>query len=244
MKKTKNIILIFIILSLNVISTCKALNNNFFVNTYILYEKSKKELKNERFKNVILILEHIKNNNITNFNDDKIRINLIYAYYKTSNFNMALQNIKEFINIYPHHPRIDYVEYIKCLINIHLDKNTFFNILFHNNYKHDLNHAKYTFFQLKQFIYKYPHSLYIPNAKKHLVCLKNRLSEHDLDILKFYFSRKEYLSVINRGEEILQKYSETESARTTLIYMKKSYNLLKIFDKSQKISKMILLNKI
>ncbi|QCI23927.1 outer membrane protein assembly factor BamD [Buchnera aphidicola (Macrosiphoniella sanborni)] len=242
MKRKKNIIFIFIILCLNFIVNCKAFNHNSFIETFILYEKSKKELKNERFNNVIFILEKIKKNNITYFNDDKIRIDLIYAYYKTNNFDMALKNIQQFIYIYPHHPHIDYVSYIKCLINIHLDQNTFFKILFKYYHNNDLNHAKNTFFQLKQFINKYPHSLYIPNAKKHLLCLKYRLSEYELNILKFYFFQKEYMAVINRGEEILQKYSETESARKALIYMEKSYNSLKIFDKAKKISKIISLN--
>ncbi|AEO08188.1 outer membrane protein assembly factor BamD [Buchnera aphidicola] len=244
MKRKQNIIFIFIILFLNLAVNCKALNNHIFTDTYILYEKSKKELKYERFNNVISILEHIKKNNITHFNDDKIIIHLIYAYYKTNNFNMAKKNIKEFFNSYPKHPNIDYIAYIECLINIKLDKNIFLNILLNDYYKKDLYHSINTFFQLKKFIKKYPHSLYVPNAKKHLLCLKHHLSEYDLQILKFYFFRKEYIAVISRGQEMLQKYPETESARQALIYMEKSYYSLKFFDIAEKISKIIVLNKI
>ncbi|QIE02100.1 outer membrane protein assembly factor BamD [Buchnera aphidicola] len=253
MKRKKNIILIFIILCFNFTVNCRSLNSHVFIDTYLLYKKSQietyllykksqKELKNKRFNNMIVILEHIKNNNVTHFNDDKIRIHLIYGYYKTNNFNMAIKNIKEFLNNYPNHPNTDYAEYIKCLINIQLDKNIFLKNLLKDYYKRDLNHSIYTFLQLKKFINKYPYSLYLPNAKKHLLCLKNHLSEYDLQILKFYFFRQEYISVISRGQEMLQKYPETKSARIALKYMQKSYNSLKMFDISKKISKIIILN--
>ncbi|WAI11597.1 MAG: outer membrane protein assembly factor BamD [Buchnera aphidicola (Macrosiphum albifrons)] len=244
MKKKNSIIFIFIILFLSLTVHSKSLKNNCFIETYILYEKSKKELRKENFDNTILILEKIKKNNMTHFNNDKIRIHLIYAYYKNLNFNMAQKNIEEFIYYYPNHPNLDYVIYMQCLISMTLDKNIFFKILPINYHKNDLNHAIHSFFQLKNFIYQYPKSRYLVNAKKDLIYLKNRLSEYDLEILKFYFFHKKYIAVINRGEEIIQKYSETPAARKALVYIEKSYNALKIFDTAKKISKIISLNQV
>ncbi|QCO70957.1 outer membrane protein assembly factor BamD [Buchnera aphidicola] len=244
MKKKNSIIFIFIILFLSLTVHSKSLKNNYFIETYILYEKSKKELRKEHFDNTICILEKIKKNNITNFNNDKILMHLIYAYYKNLDFNMAQKNIEEFIYYYPNHPNLDYVIYIQCLISMTLDKNIFFKILPIDYHKNDLNHAIHSFFQLKYFIYQYPKSRYLVNAKKNLIYLKNRLSEYDLEILKFYFLHKKYIAVINRGDEIIQKYSETPAARKALVYIEKSYNALKIFDTAKKISKIILLNKV
>ncbi|QIQ41985.1 MAG: outer membrane protein assembly factor BamD [Buchnera aphidicola (Microlophium carnosum)] len=244
MKKNNSIIFIFMVLFFNFTVHSKSLSNNYFIETYTLYEKSKKELREEHFDNAILILEKIKKNNIINFHDDEIKMHLIYAYYKNSNFNMAQKNIQEFIHFYPNHPHLDYVIYMQCLINISLDKDVFFNIFPINYYKNDLNYAIHAFFQLRYFIYQYPQSLYVVNAKKNLIYLKNRLAEHDFSILKFYFLHKEYIAVVNRGEEIIQKYSETPAARKALVYIEKSYNALKIFDTAKKISKIILLNKI
>jgi len=232
------------VLFLNLTVHSKSLKNNYFVETYTLYEKSKKELKKEHFDNAIFILEKIKKNNISSFSNDKIQMHLIYAYYKNLNFNMAQKNIKEFIYSYPNHPNLDYVIYIQCLISISLDKNIFFKILPLDYHKNDLNYAINAFFQLKKFIYQYPKSFYVVNAKKNLIYLKNRLSESELEILKFYFFKKEYIAVVNRGEEIIQKYSETPAARKALIYIEKSYKALKIFDTAKKISKIISLNKI
>jgi len=242
--KNNSIIFFFVILFINSRVYSQSLDNHFFIQTYTLYEKSKKELRKKHFDNAICILEKIKKNNINNLNNDKIQIYLIYAYYKNLNFNMAQKNIEEFIRFYPHHKNIDYIIYMKCLINISLDKNIFLKMLPINYPKNDPHHAISAFFQLKDFIYQYPKSLYVTNAKKKLIYLKNRLSNYDLKILKFYFSHKEYIAVINRGEEILQKYSETIAARKALIYMEKSYNALKIFDTAEKISKIIVLNKI
>ncbi|WAI18449.1 MAG: outer membrane protein assembly factor BamD [Buchnera aphidicola (Acyrthosiphon caraganae)] len=244
MKKKNSIIFIFMILFLNLTVHSESLKNNNFIETYILYKESNKELKNEHFDNAIYMLEKIKKNNIANFDNDKVQIHLIYAYYKNLNFNIAQKNIEEFMRCYPNHPNTDYVRYIKCLISMSLDKNILLKILPINYHKNDINYAINAFFQLNNFIHQYPQSLYLINAKKKLICLKYHLSEHDLAILKFYFSHKEYIAVINRGEEILQKYSETPAARQALIYIEKSYKALKIFDTAKKISKIILLNQI
>jgi len=243
MKKKNSIIFIFMILFLSSIVHSKSLKNFHFMKIYTLYEESKKELRKEHFDNAISILEKIKKNNVANIKNDKIQMHLIYAYYKNLNFNTALKNTEEFIRFYPKHPNIDYVIYMQCLIKISLDKNIFFNILPIEYHKNDINHAVNAFFQLKNFIYQYPNSSYVINAKKNLIYLKNRLSENEFKILKFYFSHKEYIAVINRGEEMIEKYSETPAARKALIYIEKSYKALKIFDTAKKISKIILLNK-
>lgn len=244
MKIQKYIIFIFAISCLNLTVHSESLNKNIFIEKYILYKKSKKELREKHFDNAIYILEKIKKNNINYLGNDKVRINLIYAYYKNLDFNMAQKNIEEFVYFYPHHPNMDYVIYIRCLISMILDKNMYFNILPINYHKNDPHHAIDAFFQLKDFIYRYPKSVYIINAKKNLIYLKNRLAEHDFEILKFYFRNKKYLSVANRGVEIIQKYSETLTARKALIYMEKSFFALKMFDTSKKISTIISLNKI
>lgn len=244
MKKNKNVIFIFIIFFLSFPIYSKNLKKNIFISYNYLYQKCRKELKEKKFYNAISNLENLQKSNIVNYYSDKIKINLIYAYYQVSNFNEAQKNIEEFIRLYPKHKNIDYVLYIQSLINISLDKKIFYNVFPIQTYKSNPFYAKKAFLQLKKFIYDYPHSLYIVNAKKNLFYLKKRLSEYDLQILKYYFIHKQYIAVINRGEEILQKYPETLSAINALKYMKRSFFALKIFDTAKKISKIILINKI
>ncbi|AHG59987.1 outer membrane protein assembly factor BamD [Buchnera aphidicola] len=242
--KKNNIICIFLIICLNFTVCCKSSNNDFFIKTYNVYKKAQKKLKEKNFNDAIFILEKLKKNHMTYFIHDKIQINLIYAYYKNCNFNTAQKNIEEFLRIYPNHPNMDYIIYMQCLIKMAMDKNIFFQEWLINYHKNDTYYAISAFFELKNFIYQYPKSFYVINAKKHLIYLKYRLSEHDLKILKFYFLHKEYVAVVNRGEEMIQKYSETPAARKALVYMKKSYIALRIFQTAEKISKIISLNKI
>ncbi|CAL4324578.1 outer membrane protein assembly factor BamD [Buchnera aphidicola] len=244
MKKKKNFIFIFMIFFLNFSVLSNNLKTNIFIENNYIYKKCKKELKENKFNKAIISLKKIENNNLTNINNDKIQINLIYAYYKIENFNMAEKNIQKFIKLYPNHPNIDYVFYIQSLINISLDKTIFYKFLPIQSYNSDPIYANKAFFQLKKFITHYPNSAYLINAKKDLFYLKKRLSEYDLKILKYYFFHEKYIAVINRGKEILQKYPETSAAINTLKYMEKSFFELKIFDTAKKISQIILLNKI
>lgn len=243
MRNKKNFIFIFVILFLNFSVLSENLKNNIFIENNNLYKKCRKELKKNNFYKAIFNLKKIENNSLTNINKDKVQINLIYAYYKVSNFSMAEKNIQKFIKLYPNHPNIDYVLYMQSLINITLDKKIFYKFLPIQNYNSDPIYAIKAFFALKKFITNYPDSEYVVNAKKDLFHLKIRLSEYDLKILKYYFFNKKYIAVINRGQEILQKYPETSAAMNTLKYMEKSFFELKIFDTAKKISKIILLNK-
>ncbi|QFQ32569.1 outer membrane protein assembly factor BamD [Buchnera aphidicola (Aphis fabae)] len=241
----KNILTVFILLFIFIHFSAYSQNTQQkkIIQEKIFYEYCKKELKENQFDNAIFHLETMKKKNISNVYSDKIQINLIYAYYKIENFNMAQKNIKEFIQLYPKHPNIDYIFYIKSLIDISLDKNIFLKVLTIKNYKSDPIYAQKAFFELKNFLYSYPQSIYIINAKKDLFYLKQRLSKYDFEILKYYFNHKKYIAVINRGEEILQKYPETSSAIETLSYMKQAFIKLKIFNTAEKISKIISLNK-
>ncbi|ANZ22605.1 outer membrane assembly protein BamD [Buchnera aphidicola (Diuraphis noxia)] len=242
MKTKYKAIFIFIILFLNLTVHCQTLKYFPLIKKNMLYENAKKKLKEKKFDEAITILENIKKNNIFNTDNDKIQINLIYVYYKNFNFNMAQKTVQEFISLYPHHPNLDYVLYMKALIVLAMDKHIFFKIFPIEYDKNDPIHAINAFFQFKYLIDRYPNSPYVINSKKHMICIKRRLSEYDLKILKFYFSRKKYIAVINRGEEIIQKYPETLAARKALTYMKQSFFALKIFDTAKKISKIISLN--
>ncbi|QCI16639.1 outer membrane protein assembly factor BamD [Buchnera aphidicola (Aphis craccivora)] len=239
----KNILIIFILLLIHSSACSQNTQQKKIIQEKIFYEYCKKELKENKFDSAIFHLESMKKKNISNAYSDKIQINLIYAYYKIENFHMAQKNIKEFIELYPKHPNIDYIFYIKSLIDISLDKNIFFKILTIKTYKSDPVYARKAFFELKNFLYSYPKSIYITNVKKDLFYLKQRLSKYDFEILKYYFNHKKYIAVINRGEEILQKYPETSYVIETLNYMQQSFIQLKIFDTAKKISKIISLNK-
>ncbi|QCI24457.1 outer membrane protein assembly factor BamD [Buchnera aphidicola (Muscaphis stroyani)] len=245
--KKKNIIFIFITLFLISILPSKSLGNSVFLINNISILKNLNKPINKKINYINSDLEEIPKNSI---NSEKIEMNLIYNFYKNSNFKMAQMKIEKFQRLHPSHPNMDYITYVQILINIEMDKNTtdsnYFFLRFFpiKRYKNDPIYAMNAFFQLKKFINIYPKSFYIKNAKKHLISLKKRLSENDFEILKFYFTNQKYTAVINRGKDILQKYPETLVARKTLIYMQESYSSLKIFNTAEKISKIISSNKI
>ncbi|CAL4323845.1 outer membrane protein assembly factor BamD [Buchnera aphidicola] len=244
MKKRKNILFILIIMFFSDPLYCQPLYNHPVIHTTNLYHIIQKKLKNNDFKEVITIINNIKNKDIMYYYNDKIQINLIYAYYKNSDFDIAQEKIEIFKILHPQHKNIDYILYLQSLIYIALDNDVYFKYIPITHNKRDPIYAIKAFFQLKNIILNYPHSRYLIDAKKHLICLKNRLAMHEFNILKYYFSEKEYISVINRGEAIIKNYQDTLIARKTLLLLEQSYRALHYFNHAQKISQIINLNKI
>ncbi|WP_422667315.1 outer membrane protein assembly factor BamD [Buchnera aphidicola] len=244
MKKIKNIIFITIIIFFSFTLQCQPLHKNNFINIHALYIQAQNKLKNQKFIDAITILKNINKINVMKFDNDKIQMNLIYAYYKNSNFYKAQEKIKIFKKLYPQHKNIDYILYIESLIYIKLDQNIYFKYIPIKYYQQDPIYAMKAFFQLKNIIFNYPNSVYLINIKKDIACVKNRLAMHYFQILKYYFLKKEYISVINRGDDIIKKYPDTLIIQKTLLLMEKSYRILHIIKTANTISNIIKSNPI
>ncbi|MFT8229930.1 MAG: outer membrane protein assembly factor BamD [Enterobacterales bacterium] len=214
--------------------------NNF---CYLKYNLVKKNFFNEYKKKSIEDLEDIyKTNCNIGYFSEQLSIYLIYFYYKTNNFVNAKKIIHHFIKFNPKYKHIDYIFYIDGLIDMKYKTNSFFN-LFYKNSQCDQKYMLKAFHRFIKINHHYQNSEYAYDATKKLIYIKNQLSEHNLNVVKFYFLNKMYISVVNRVIQMLKNFPDTLDTKKSLYYMSKSLNKLKINSLNDKIKKIILLNK-
>ncbi|UDG79089.1 Outer membrane protein assembly factor BamD [Candidatus Ecksteinia adelgidicola] len=232
-----------IILILSLIGCSFSQNLIFEKPSLNIYNTIKKKLKNGHFRNAIIQLKALQNNQyIFEPYSQQIQLYLIYAYYKSGHFLLAKTSIDQFIRLYPTHQNIDYVMYMRGLIDMKLDSNIFYRIFNIDCSDRDPQYANSAFYDFIKLINQFPKSKYSANSKKKLMYLKERLAQYELSVAKYYLKHDAYVAVINRIEEMLKKYPDTKATRHALPLMEHAYRQLQLNSQAEKVAKIIAVN--
>lgn len=106
----------------------------------------------------------------------------------------------------------------------------------------DPQHARVAFKDLSQLVRYYPNSMYANDASKRLVYLKERLAKFDLSVVEYYNKRGAYVAVVNRTEQMLKDYPDTEATRNALPYMEIAYKQMGLNQEANKAESIIVAN--
>lgn len=223
---------------------CSSSNNEQTEKPVIkLYEDAKQKLQAGNYQSAITAFESLDNRYPYGSYSQQIQLSLIYAYYKTGEYALALASIDRFLRLNPTHPDLDYVLYMRGLTNIGLDNNSFQSFFGINRDDRDPQFAKASFSDFQHLVKSFPNSQYANDSKQRMIFLKNRLANYDLSIVQFYTKRQAYVAVINRVEQMLRYFPDTEATRQALPLMVNAYHQLNLPDLANKTTELINYNK-
>lgn len=235
--------IIFILTINTMITSCTTAHQKTNpISDYHTYKKAQNQLKHKHYSESIQDLLNLQNLHLLNPYPQHIHLSLIYAYYKSNNLKLANNSIQHFLKLYPNYKNLDYVLYMHGIINMSLDKNNMSFLKKHLNGYWDnfnSNYAETAFSSFSQVVQKYPHSQYYIDSYNRLIILKNRIADYELSIIKFYYQKHAYISVIIRSEKMLRYFSDTQATLQALHYMQKAYQHMHLPDQSEKIQQII-----
>ncbi|AHM75511.1 MULTISPECIES: outer membrane protein assembly factor BamD [Yersinia] len=207
-----------------------------------LYATAQQKLQDGNFKGAITQLEALDNRYPFGPYSQQVQLDLIYAYYKSADLPLAQASIDRFMRLNPTHPNIDYVLYMRGLTDMALDDSALQGFFGIDRSDRDPQHAKAAFRDFNQLIQSYPNSQYATDAQKRLVFLKNRLAKHELAVAQYYTKRGAYVAVVNRVEQMLRDYPDTQATRDALPLMENAYKQLQLNAEADKVAKIIAAN--
>jgi outer membrane protein assembly factor BamD len=207
-----------------------------------LYATAQQKLQDGNFKGAITQLEALDNRYPFGPYAQQVQLDLIYAYYKNADLPMAQAAIDRFMRLNPTHPNIDYVLYMKGLTDMALDDSALQGFFGIDRSDRDPEHARVAFRDFSQLLRTYPNSQYATDARKRLVYLKDRLAKYELSVAQFYTKREAYVAVVNRVEQMLKDYPDTQATRTALPLMENAYRKLQLDAEAEKVAKIIAAN--
>lgn len=207
-----------------------------------IYATAQKNMQSGNLKGAITQLEALENRYPFGPYSEQVQLDLIYAYYKSSALPLAKASIDRFMRLNPIYSKIDYVMYMRGLVDMALDDSTLQSFFRIDRSDRDALHARIAFLDFRQLIQHYPDSQYVSDAYKRLVYLKGRLAKHELAVVEYYVQRGAYIAVINRIEQMLCEYPDTKATRDALPLMKSAYEQLHLKGEAEKLAKVIAAN--
>jgi outer membrane protein assembly factor BamD len=154
------------------------------------------------------------------------QINLAYCQWKDKEPELALATLNRFQQQYPANPSMDYVLYLKGLVNFTPPSAIFSGLTRQNPGERDVRALRQSYAAFSELVQQFPDSRYSPDARKRLSWLVNTMAENELAIARFYYDRYAYVAAINRAQSVITDYQGVPASEAALYIMMMSYEKL------------------
>ncbi|MEX1221292.1 MAG: outer membrane protein assembly factor BamD [Idiomarina sp.] len=161
---------------------------------------------------------------------EQVQLDLIYLTYKLDDIQKALANIDRFLRLNPNHRDIDYVMYMRGMVNQRAEYSAIQEMVGVDRSDRDPSFAKQAFEDFSNLLREFPESKYAADAKQRMVWLKSRLAQYELAVAQYYMKREAYLAAANRGRYVLEYFSNTPEVEAALAIMVESYDQMGLDD--------------
>ena len=195
-----------------------------------LFVDARESLDNGLYQKAIQILSAIDSRFPYGPISHQVQMDLIYAYYKTGDAAQGMALTDRFLRLNPEHANIDYIYYMRALINLSTQENLFQDLAGIDRSDRDPTAAREAFKDLKTILTKYPQSKYAADSRQRMLGIKSRLAQYELSVARYYLKREAYVSAANRGKYIVEYFSPSPETEKALEIMVLCYDELGLED--------------
>jgi outer membrane protein assembly factor BamD len=169
-------------------------------------------------------------------------MDLAFCEWKDKETDKALSTIARFMQQYPSHPGMDYMIYLKGLINFTPPSAMFSNITQQNPGERDPKALRQSYAAFNELIDRYPQSRYASDARKRILWLVDTISQNELFVARYYYDRYAYVAAINRAQTVITDFEGVPAAEPALYIMMMSYEKLGMTDMRNDTERVLLKN--
>lgn len=187
------------------------------------YKEAKKELDSENYGKAVELYEALESRYPFGSYAQQAQIDLAFTYYKNDEPESALATANRFIRIHPRHKSIDYIYYLKGLINFNRGIGLLERFLPTDKSQRDPGAALESLDDFATLIRRFPNSQYVADSKQRIISLQSNLALHDLNVANYYMKRKAHIAAINRAKHIIEAYPKTTAVPRALQLMVTAY---------------------
>lgn len=195
-----------------------------------LYREAKDEIASGNYDKGIEYLEKLESRYPFGIYAQQAQMEIAYTYYRQNDQAQALAAVERFIKLHPNHPNVDYMYYLRGLINFN-DRVGLMNYVFKQDLsERDPKAAQDAFDSFKHLVANYPDSIYAEDAHLRLKYLINALAQYEVHVANYYYRRGAYLAAANRAQLAVTKYAEAPAVEEALLVLVRSYDKLGLTD--------------
>jgi len=195
-----------------------------------LYTEAKEALNDGSYAKAVKYLENLESRYPYGRYAQQAQIDIAYAYWKDQEPASAIAACDRFIKLHPNHPNVDYVYYLKGLINFNEDLGILGIVSNQDMTERDPKGARESFDAFRELVTRFPDSKYTPDAILRMKYLVNALASLELHVARYYMKRGAYLAAANRAQYAVLNYPAAPANEEALFIMVKAYDALGLTD--------------
>jgi len=195
-----------------------------------LYQEAKDQQNEGNYARAIELFEKLEARYPYGRYAQQSQIEIAYTYYKDNEPAQSTAAADRFIRLHPNHPSVDYIYYLKGLVNFNDDLGYLGAISKQDLSERDPKAAREAFDSFKELTSRFPNSKYAPDAQARMKYLVNALAAYEVHVAKYYMKRKAYLAAANRSQDVVKNYSQTPAVEAALEVLVEAYHELGMND--------------
>ncbi len=195
-----------------------------------LYSEAKERLGEGSYEQAIKLYEKLEAKFPYGRYAQQAQIEVAYAYYRQGERAQAIAACDRFIRLHPNHPNVDYIYYLRGLVDFNEDLGIMSNLSRQDMTERDPKGLRDSFDALKELVTRYPDSKYTPDALIRMNYLVNSLAAHEVHVARYYIKRGAFLAAANRAQFAVSNYQETPAVEEALYIMMVAYDSLGLTD--------------
>jgi len=191
-----------------------------------LYAEAKDELNSGNYDKAIKLYEKLESRYPFGSYAQQAQIEVAYVYYRQNEQAQCLAAIDRFMRLYPNHARLDYLYYLKGLVNFNDKKGLFDSFSKQDPTERDPKATRAAFDAYKQLVDRFPDSPYAEDARDRLSYLVEAMAQYEVHVARYYLTRRAYVAAANRAQVVIRDYPNSPSVRNALRIQILAYDAL------------------
>jgi len=188
-----------------------------------LYADAKDDMSSGRYDTAIKTLETLESRYPFGRWAQQAQIEVAYAHYKNGERVLALAALERFLKLYPNHPALDYVYYLKGLVNFNEQQGWLASFGGQDLAERDMEAARESFDAFKQVVTRFPDSRYAEDSEARMKFLVNAMAAGEVHVARYYYRRGAFVAAANRSQTAIRKYPQAPAIEEALYILMQSY---------------------
>ncbi|MFC4931312.1 outer membrane protein assembly factor BamD [Massilia sp. GCM10023247] len=189
-----------------------------------LYAEARGEMSSGQYEAAIRLFQRLESNYPFGTYATQAQMEIAYAHYKAQDQAEAMAAVERFIKLHPNHPQVDYMYYLRGLINFN-DQVGFLSVIYSQDpTERDPKATREAFAAFKALVDKFPNSKYAPDAIARMNYLVNAMAAYEVHVANYYYRRGAYLAAVNRAQNAVADYPDAPAREEALFIMLRAYD--------------------
>lgn len=153
----------------------------------------------------------------------KAMVMTAYVQYSRGDYSEAVNSARRFLTLFPGSPDAAYALYIIG--------QSYYNQV--PDVSRDQEMAGKALAAMDELVNRYPDSEYSDDARKKILAMRNQMAGKEMEVGRYYLTRRDYIAAINRFRVVVTQYQQTNHIEEALARLVECYYALGIVPEAQ-----------